>query len=114
MHALRRVARRVRDEGRRTSPLVLSAVVAAAIIIPAVLALTVVALLAPPNVTIALVGVIAAAALAAVIVAWLNLARQVRALRTSNDRVEVTQRRILAAIEQERLDAERRRSLPVG
>ena len=113
MHVLRRIARKVRDRARRTPPPILMAVITATVLLAAAVVLVLCAVLAPMSATLVVVGLLAAVTLATVIAAWLHLAKRIHALRAATDRVEVTQRRILAAIEQERLDAERRRSIPV-
>ncbi|GAA4924105.1 hypothetical protein LX16_0137 [Stackebrandtia albiflava] len=112
-HTLRAVARRIRDKARKTPPPVLAAALAATVLAIIVVPLVIVAVLAPVTVTVVLVGIISAATTAVVAAMWVNLARQWQATRAANARIEVAQRRILAAIEQQRLDAERRESVSV-
>ena len=69
-----------------------------------------VAYLADPRTTAALALLLNLAVLGALVLVW-NQARNTREeFRRSNERTEVTYRRILAAIEVERLAAERRHS----
>ena len=101
---LRRIARGLRHESRRTGPVLLSAVVAAVVAVTTIA----VGLMAPVGATI-VVGCVAAVVLATTTAMWVSVSRQLRTVREGTERVEVVQRRILAAVEQVRLEEHRRR-----
>ena len=102
---LRRIARGLRHESRRTGPVLLSAVVAAVVAVTTIA----VGLMAPVGATIVVVGCVAAVVLATTTAMWVSVSRQLRTVREGTERVEVVQRRILAAVEQVRLEEHRRR-----
>ncbi|HIW63348.1 MAG TPA: hypothetical protein H9881_12890 [Candidatus Stackebrandtia excrementipullorum] len=102
---LRRIARGLRHESRRTGPVLLSAVVAAVVAVTTIA----VGLMAPVGATIVVVGCVAAVVLATTTAMWVSVSRRLRTVREGTERVEVVQRRILAAVERVRLEEDRRR-----
>ncbi|HZE37627.1 MAG TPA: hypothetical protein VE172_02345 [Stackebrandtia sp.] len=105
---LRALAKRIRDRARRLSLPKLLVAVAAPVVAVCVVALAIALLFGSALAAATIAGLIATVTLVAVAAMWLTLGRQLRAMRASGERVEVAQRRILAAVELQRLEAEER------
>lgn len=110
---LRNLAKKVRDRIRRVSLPKLVLALSAVILVVCAAALTVALLLGSAVATAAVAGAIGTVTLVVAVVSWLALDRHLQAVRASMDRVEVVQRRILAAAELSRLEADEHWSRPV-
>jgi ABC-type transport system involved in cytochrome bd biosynthesis fused ATPase/permease subunit len=107
-HRLRTAMRSIRDLILTAPWSRLLPLLATVIVVPGVLALGMTAAFGSAPALTVVAGLIGLACLCAVSALWVTLARQLRAMRASAERVEVTQRRILAAVEQQRLTADER------
>lgn len=103
---LRNLAKKVRDRARRVSLPKLVLAVSAVIVLVCALALTAGLVWGSAVVAAVIAGAIGTVTLVVAVAAWVSLDRHLRAVRAGMDRVEVVQRRILAAAELQRLEAD--------
>lgn len=110
---LRQLAKRVRDRARVVSLPKLVLALSLPVLVVCGAALLFALLWASALAAAVTAGAVATVTLVMVIAAWLSLGRQLRATRAGIDRLEVVQRRILAATELARLEADEHWARPV-
>src|SRR5690606_27909860 len=103
---LRNLAKRVRDRARLVALPKLVRAIAAPILLAGGALLLFALLWGSALVAAVIGGAIGTVTLVVAVAAWISLSRHLRAVRTGLDRVEVLQRRILAAAELSRLEAD--------